>query len=326
MSRKRLIALIVLVAFVGAVGLNMISRGGAATRSAIPISGSSANVAAATTAPSQPQADFAYAQPQSSGSTAGGMAPSDEQKNAPAQQIGQERLIIKTANVEAKTEYENLVTINQTMTMLTTRLGGYIVSTNDASTSDKNSALVAITFRVPVAKFDEALNSLASDTLEITRREISGDDVTAEFVDNESQLRNLEATSARLRELLAKAETVTEAVEVNRTLSEYESQIEVLKGRQKYLKDSAAMSLITLTVRTKYVAPEPVADTGWSPLRTAKEAWISVIEVGQDLVDLAIVLLVWSPLWLPLLLIGWFAWRKIRAIKPKTVVVPSNEA
>lgn len=240
-----------------------------------------------------------------------------------------ERLVVKTATVEARAAYEQLSATGQRVELLVQRLGGYIVSTDDSTSDVSSSAYLAITFRVPADKFDAAVRGLEGDGIEILRRDISGEDVTAEYVDNESRLRNLEATAARLRELLVKAETVTEAIEVSNSLSDYEQQIEVIKGRQKYLKENAALSLITLTIRSKYIPPEPTVSDSWSPAYTAKRAWTELVELGQNVISLIIVLAIWTPVWLPLLLIGWFGTRWLRRRitplnRPAAVPTPSE--
>ncbi|MBA3468587.1 MAG: DUF4349 domain-containing protein [Herpetosiphonaceae bacterium] len=239
--------------------------------------------------------------------------------------VAAQRLVIKSATVEAEVEYEQLGAANSRVELMIARLGGYIVSNDDSSSNVSERAYVVITFRVPAAKFDEALRSVEGDGIKILRREISGQDVTEEFTDNESQIRNLEATADRLRTFLEKAATVTEAIQVNRTLSEYEGQIEVLKGRQKYLSDSAAMSLIALTMRAKPPAevvavkfvPPPFSlrfGYGWDASRSASRAWAGVVDLGRDVADFLIAIAVWTPVWLPLLLVGLFIWSWARRV------------
>lgn len=255
---------------------------------------------------------------QEAGAAGGAQDLADAPNAAPAG----DRLVIKTANVEAEIEYIQLDQANRRIEQMVTRLGGYIVANDDSTSNISSNAYTTITFRVPAAKFEEALRSVEGDSIKILRREISGQDVTEEYTDIASQLRNLEATAARLRTLLEKAETVTEAVEVTRTLSQYEGEIEVLKGRQKYLAESAAMSLITLTIRgidvpaAYFVAPafNFSFGNGWSPARTAAAAWDDVVALGRDVADLLIALAIWAPIWLPLALCGWFGWRVVRRI------------
>jgi hypothetical protein len=249
--------------------------------------------------------------------------------------LAAERLVIKSATVEAEVEYEKLGEANSRVELMIGRLGGYIVSNDDSSSDVSDKAYVVITFRVPAAKFDEALRSVEGEGIKIVRREISGQDVTEEFTDNESQIRNLEATADRLRTFLEKAATVTEAIAVNRTLSEYEGQIEVLKGRQKYLSDSAAMSLIALTMRatkppvvvSMTFTPPPFSlrfGYGWAPSRSAALAWANVVDLGRDVADFLIAIAVWTPVWLPLLLIGLFIWSWARRIYRRIASRPAS--
>jgi hypothetical protein len=44
----------------------------------------------------------------------------------------------------------------------------------------------------------------------------------------------------------------------------------------------------------------------------AREALSGLISFGQELAELGIVLLVWLPVWLPLLLLARWGWRKLR--------------
>ncbi|HYF64843.1 MAG TPA: DUF4349 domain-containing protein [Herpetosiphonaceae bacterium] len=245
---------------------------------------------------------------------------------APDGAIQSERLVIKTATVEAQVAYAQLGEASRRVEQLVSRLNGYIVSNDDSTSAEESKAYATIAFRVPAASFDAALRGLEGEGVTILRRDISGQDVTAEYVDNESQIRNLEATAARLRSFLEKAETVTEAIEVNRTLGEYEGQIEILKGRQQYLSDSADMSLITLTLRSKAVTfPAPVFpvefDKRWTPATAAAAAWADLLDLGKDVADLLIALGIWTPVWLPLLLLGRYLWR--RFARPRLYPAPA---
>lgn len=250
---------------------------------------------------------------------------------APAGAVKSDRLVIKTAAVEAQVAYAQLGATSRRVEQLVVRLNGYIVSNDDSTSAEESKAYATIAFRVPAESFDAALRGLEGEGVTILRRDISGQDVTAEYVDNESQIRNLEATAARLRTFLEKAETVTEAIEVNRTLGEYEGQIEILKGRQQYLSDSAAMSLITLTLRSKSTHfPTPVFpvefDQSWTPAVAAAQAWANLLDLGKDVADLLIALGIWTPVWLPLLLLARYLWRRFGRPRVYAPPAPASSA
>jgi len=330
MSRRRIGITVIALVLVGAFIVNIFSGG---TRSnKISQIGSALNGDGGGSYSSAP-APRVELPSQSTGGAAAGMTPpeepasgTDKDEAAPANTINANRLVIKTATVEAQVAYDQLGQASRRVEQLVNRLGGYIVSNDDSTSAEESKAYATIAFRVPAASFDAALRGLEGDGVTILRRDISGQDVTAEYVDNESQIRNLEATAARLRSFLEKAETVTEAIEVNRTLSEYEGQIEILKGRQQYLSDSAAMSLITLTLRSKTTHfPVPYFpvhfDQSWTPAAAARVAWANLLDLGKDVADLLIALGIWTPVWLPLLLLARYLWRRFG--RPQTPVPPA---
>lgn len=334
MKRRGVIALVALVAIFGLVAVRMQRNSAGAPYEMVSQTLSSDDGAATDAAPAP---EMALMEEPAAGNDAlfsrmdgeqtgqqGGAAP----PQAPQDQA-RERLVIKTAGVEAEAPYEALPRIVQRVETMVAGLGGYIVSTDDSTSSEARDAYATVVFRVPVANFEQAISGLATDGMTITNRTISGQDVTEEFVDIESRLRNLEATVERLRGFLADAETVDEAIMVNNTLVQYESEIEMLKGRRQYLTDSAAMSMVTFTVHSLYepIVVEPTPPPAWSPAATAERAFKELLGVGRDLVDLLIVVAVWAPIWLPLLLIGRYAYRYARQrLEPAPKAAPPAPA
>ena len=86
------------------------------------------------------------------------------------------------------------------------------------------------------------------------------------------------------------------------------------RDRPQFLQQSAALSTITA-----YLTPEPitplVAEESWQPVNVARGALRGLISFGQGLASIAIVTVVWAPVWLPLLLAGW--WLRRRLIRPR---------
>ncbi|NJN55468.1 MAG: DUF4349 domain-containing protein, partial [Anaerolineae bacterium] len=220
-----------------------------------------------------------------------------------------ERLIIRTGSlglVVADTE-EAAADI----TRLAERSGGWVVSANlyqyssDAKSGD-------ITIRVPAAGFVGAMEALKQMAVEVQSENVSGQDVTEEYVDLEARLGNLEATAVRVRSFLDDAVTVEEALAVNQELSRLEGEIEVIKGRMQYLSQSAAFSTITVYL-TPDIAAQPVQVAGWRPQGVAKDAIEALINTLQGLANVVIWLLIFV---LPvLLLIGIPVWLLVRFVR-----------
>lgn len=266
-------------------------------------------------APAQPAAPAAEAPAveqryEASDGAAGGSA------GQPAQP--DERLVIKTAQIAI--QVDDVRAADQAIRDRAAQLGGYVVS---VQTSGSDQYLTAtVVFRVPADRFDEALGGVQGLAKKVLSNFVTGDDVTEEFVDLESRLRNLEATRTRLLDLLAKANRVEDALQVNNALTDVQGQIEQIQGRMKYLRQSAAMS--TITVSLEPVPPQPtiIEEDSWQPLRVARGALRELVQFGQGIVELLIVVGVWTPVWLPIGLVGWWGWRRVTGRGRKAKAAP----
>jgi hypothetical protein len=272
--------------------------GGAATENAM---------AAATAAPAP------MAAPPLSGEAmpAGGRSALDTKgSSGPAEASAQpqtDRLIVKHAQVSLQVD-----DVRRAETELRAKiaaLGGYVVRAE--SSGDDRAMSVNITFRVPAARFDEALSGAQALAQKVLARTISGDDVTEEYIDLQSRLKNLQATRDRLQSFLDRAAKVEDALAVNNALTDVQGQIEQITGRMQYLRQSAALSSITVALLPVPVTPL-VQEGGWQPLAVARGALASLLALAQNLANLAIVLLVWTPVWLPLVLLGRWLGRRLR--------------
>jgi hypothetical protein len=242
--------------------------------------------------------------------SAGGGATALEQGNAPGQAQAQnlERIVIKTADLAL--QVDSARDAEASLRVLVGQLGGYVVKVETSGTDESMSARV--TFRVPAERFDQALSGVQGLARKVLARTVAGDDVTEEFVDLEARLKNLEATRDRLQSFLDKATNVEDALKVNQALSDLQGQIEQLKGRKEFLQQSAALSTISVSLSPVPALAPIVAEEGWQPLGVARDALRSLVSFGQGLATLAIVALVWAPVWLPLVLLGLWLRRRWR--------------
>lgn len=177
---------------------------------------------------------------------------------------------------------------------------------------------------MPVDQFEPALVRLRGIAKQVLDETESGEDVTAEYVDLQSQLVNLQATRDRIRSFLDKATTVDEILKVNDQLSQVEQQIETIQGRQKYLADRSAFSTLTITITPDIPAVTPMPTStptvapAWDPGKTFIEAGTTLGSAYKVLIDAAIwVLVVFVPIVAPICLVIWLIWfLSKRARKP----------
>ena len=269
---------------------------------------------ASASAPSSDQRALSEPAPAAPAQSASGGATALEQGNPPADaqapgaQQDLQRLVIKTADLSL--QVDSARDAEAALRTLVGQLGGYVVKVETSGTDESMSSHVI--FRVPAERFDQALSGVQGLAKKVLARTVGGDDVTEEFVDLEARLGNLEATRDRLQSFLDKADTVDDALKVNQSLSDLQGQIEQLKGRKKFLQSSASLSTISVTLSPLPAIMPIVGDQGWQPLGVARDALRGLVGFGQALATLVIVVLVWSPVWLPLLLLGLWITRRMR--------------
>jgi uncharacterized protein YihD (DUF1040 family) len=189
---------------------------------------------------------------------------------------------------------------------LAKEMGGFTVSSNLYKTQTTSGIEVPeanVTIRVPAERLDEALEkikAMTGDAEKYTLTEnVSGQDVTQEYTDLQSRLRNLEEADAKLSAFSEKAEKTEDALAIYNQKMQVTEQIEVLKGQIQYYEQSVAKSAISVRLQSKEtIAPITVA--GWQPSGVARDALQALIDFGKGLVNF----LIWlGVLILPILIV-----------------------
>ena len=194
-------------------------------------------------------------------------------------------------------------------------LGGYVV--NSSSWLEEQQVRARLTIRVPAEGFDAAMASLKDLAVRVENTNVSTQDVTEEYTDLDSRLRNLEATETELLELLTEVRERTGKAEdvlaVHREVSSIRGQIEQAKGRMQYLGKMTAMATIDIGLTPDALA-RPIVVAGWQPSGTAADALRTLVRTFQFVVDATI----WAIVYLlptlvliaaPFLILRWI-WRR----------------
>ncbi len=236
-----------------------------------------------------------------------------------------ERIVIQNADLvivvsDVKGRMENIQVMAQQM-------GGYVVSSNLGQSYTRDNVQVPeaqLTIRVPAEKLDAALEQIKKDVVEVQNENRSGQDVTAEYVDLQSRLKNYEAAEAQLEKILETATDTEDVVSIFNQLVYYREQIELVKGQMKYYEEAAALSAISIRIIAEETI-QPVVIGKWQPQGVALEAIQDLINFLKGFVDFLIRFVI---LILPVLIIifGLFylvflglraIFRKLRGSKPK---------
>lgn len=156
-----------------------------------------------------------------------------------ARAAARERIIVRTVHMSLIAADVSHA-IDQ-VTELAQELGGWMVTTDRGS---RHHGFVSI--RVPAQRLDDAVKRLRDLAREVVTESSTSKDVTDEYVDSQSHLKTLRATEESILQLLQKAATVEEALEVQRDLVEIQGEIETILGRIKFLEQTSAFSKINV--------------------------------------------------------------------------------
>ena len=254
-----------------------------------------------------------------------------------APQVNPERMVIKNADLSIVVD-DPTVSMDR-ITRLAEEMGGFVVSANLSQMRLENGEEVPsanIMIRVPATRFNEALDRIRGESDQLPQHEnINSQDITSEYVNLESRLRNLEAAEAQLTEIMGSATKTEDVLSVYNELVSVREQIEVIKGQMQYYEQSVALSAIS-TQLVANEAVQPVTVGGWQPGAAVRRAIQTLINTLEGLVNMVIwlvvyllpvLLAVFIIFGLPVILLIWGirSWRRRRRARQAAITESNSE-
>jgi len=221
----------------------------------------------------------------------------------------EERMIVRSGDMSLVVA--DIIQARDGITLLAEQSGGYVVSSSLYGEDENTRG--RITIRVPDEEFSGTIAAIRELAVRVTSESTGSQDVTEEYTDLQSRLKNAEATEAQYLVILEKATDVEDILRVYDYLGQVRAEIEQLKGRIQYLERTAAMSLIAVRMEPESTSGSLVRP-GWNMAEVFKSALRGMVIFGQVLGTIIIWLLIFSPLWGALVwLFIW--WRRHRRKK-----------
>ncbi len=206
------------------------------------------------------------------------------------------RKVIRTADYEIEVPAGEFQEKYGKVTDLAARYGGYVVSA-DTTASDEEGAIDSGTITIRIADVDgnfEAAMSELDELGTVVSRDVSGEDVTDQYVDLQSRLRNAQAHEASLLDLMARAVTVDEMLMVESELNVVRSEIEQLQGQINYIEHRADYATISVKLREEDAAADDAdGDDGliWGFTDALRySGWLAVQTVNFVIMALGVVI------------------------------------
>jgi hypothetical protein len=235
-------------------------------------------------------------------------APTPNAGNA-VKPLADNRKIIESGQVTLESR-DLSVTENRVFSLLETRRG--TVESSSVTLDGNGRRNGNYSLRLPASQLTGFVNELSKiPDVVVRQRSLSTKDVTEEFVDISARLENMQRHENRLREILAKANSVDEILKVEKELASVRGQIESTTARLKSLTGKIDMSTLKLRISEVTV----ITETNFSGklMAIVRDSWVAAGDVILYLIATIIVL---SPIAVIIAVIVWW-WKRRQKIKQK---------
>ena len=205
---------------------------------------------------------------------------------APAQS---DRKLIRTVSMDAETEnYDSLITALEEKL---TALGGYTES-RQTGTYGSTRRWSSMTIRIPADNLSAFVTHVSKNANVLSTSEETKD-VTLQYVDTESKITALETEQARLLELLAGAQNLSEILEIEARLSDVTYELERYASQKRSYDNQITYATVRLTVEEVEVLTPVEEPSVFDRIRTGFTS--SLHGVSDGLVNLFVLLVAGSP-------------------------------
>lgn len=206
-------------------------------------------------------------------------------------QTGQK--LIRRVNIDAETE--DLDALLEKLTAQISSMGGYIEQQNlynGSAYASYRSRSANLTVRIPADKLDGFIGQVKGVSNVISYNE-SQEDVTLTYVSTESRIKALETEEARLLELLAQAENMTDLLQIEARLTDVRYELESVKSQLLVLSNQVDYATVYLYISQVKEYTEVEEKTVWQ--RISSDFSRNLKDLGQWLVDLFVWVVTYSP-------------------------------
>ena len=193
-----------------------------------------------------------------------------------------DRKIIRNANLTM--EVDSTSDIQHKVTSIAESHGGFVVTSEakqrESADPAKRTLDIKLVVRVPSERFGSALDSIRGLANTLKEENVTGNDVTEEFIDLEARIRTQKALELQFLDIMKQARKVEDALEVQRQIADVRTDIEKLEGRRRFLENRSSLSTITVNLET----PRQIVVNSSSFGRSLRESVTDGIDFGSALI------------------------------------------
>ena len=193
-----------------------------------------------------------------------------------------DRKIIRNADITM--EVDSTTDAQQRVASIAESNGGFVVTSEAKQRANvdpaKRTLDIKLVVRIPASRFGSALDQIKQVAGNVTQANVSGQDVTEEFIDLEARIRTQKALEVQFLEIMKQARKVEDALEVQRQIADVRTDIEKLEGRKRFLENRSSLSTITVNIQAPKVV-EVVNPTGF--WHTVRDSVTESLELASEM-------------------------------------------
>ena len=234
---------------------------------------------------------------------------------APGEQLPlpENRKWVVTVNLHAETE--DLDALLNTVFAQVEELEGYIENQNihnGTAYAARRYRSAELTARIPAQKVDSFTDQVAGHANVVSNSK-NLEDITLQYVDTETRMKALEVEEARLLELMEKAETMSDLLEIEGRLTDVRYEKERVTSRMRTFDNQVDYATVYLTIEEVREYTPVEEPTVWE--RISGGFMDSLKGVGTGAVDLLVWILAslpWLVIWAIVITLAVLLIRKLR--------------
>jgi hypothetical protein len=226
--------------------------------------------------------------------------------------IGQKIIRNGSMTISVADAFETRTLLNGILSKYKAYISNEFLDNNDYATN------YTIQIRVPAEQLDPLVTDIESLKGTVTHKSIQARDVTEEYIDLETRLKNKQAYLEQYRSLLKNAKTMEDILKVQEQIRALEEEIESFTGRLKYLGNQVSLSTLDLTINQQkdYVyRPDRKINFFERLKESLSGGWYGFVKFGLDL------LVLW-PFLIVIAVVLWFVRRWRRKNKKEHPTIP----
>ena len=201
--------------------------------------------------------------------------------------------LIRRVNIDAETE--DLEALLENLGSQIAALEGYIENQelyNGSSYTSYRHRSANLTVRIPADKLDTFIGQV-QDVSNVVSYNESQEDVTLTYVSTESRIKALETEQARLLELLAQAENMSDLLEIEARLTDVRYELESVTSQLLVLANQVDYATVHLYISQVTEYTEVDEQTLWQRISTGLRN--NLKDMGERAMDFFVWVITYSP-------------------------------